>query len=174
MALPATPFVCLIKQATSSNSVSKSISIRLRYGRIGRVVCEVLDRKLIRYIVFEVISIFTTTSSPCPPASTSRQQLTHPPALTPTQVDPQKAIEARNRDLPVFFGESRPWSNTKRDCITLTLILPYARGRLTTRGAPKLQRRVGQNGRDSYILRSWELSFTPRKVIHLSCNRRHF
>jgi len=47
------------------------------YGRIGRVVCEVLDRKFIRYIVFEV--------------------------------NPQKAIEARNRDLPVFFGDvSRP------------------------------------------------------------------
>jgi len=47
------------------------------YGRIGRVVCEVLDRKFIRYIVFEA--------------------------------DPAKAIEARNRGLPVFFGDvSRP------------------------------------------------------------------
>lgn len=47
------------------------------YGRIGKVVCEVLDRKLIRYIVFEV--------------------------------NPIKAIEARNRGLPVFYGDvSRP------------------------------------------------------------------
>jgi monovalent cation:H+ antiporter-2, CPA2 family len=42
------------------------------YGEVGRMVCDMLDRKFIRYIVLES--------------------------------SPQKAIEARNKGLPVFFG----------------------------------------------------------------------
>ena len=47
------------------------------YGRIGRMVCDLLDEKLIRYVAFDI--------------------------------DPAKAIAARNKGLPVFFGDvSRP------------------------------------------------------------------
>ena len=43
------------------------------YGRIGKMVCELLDKKFIPYIAFDI--------------------------------DPAKVIEARNRGLPVFFGD---------------------------------------------------------------------
>ncbi|CAM9981152.1 unnamed protein product, partial [Phaeothamnion confervicola] len=47
------------------------------YGRIGRLVCDLLDRKFIPYVAFEI--------------------------------NPQKAMEARNRGLPVFYGDvTRP------------------------------------------------------------------
>jgi voltage-gated potassium channel Kch len=50
---------------------------RFHFSILFKVVCEVLDRKFIRYIVFEV--------------------------------NPSKVIDARNRGLPVFFGDvSRP------------------------------------------------------------------
>ncbi|KAG5185932.1 Sodium/hydrogen exchanger family-domain-containing protein [Tribonema minus] len=47
------------------------------YGRIGRLVCDLLDKKFIPYVAFEA--------------------------------DPQKAMEARQRGLPVFYGDvTRP------------------------------------------------------------------
>lgn len=47
------------------------------YGRIGKMVCDLLDKKLIPYVAFDV--------------------------------NPSKVIEARNKGLPVFFGDvSRP------------------------------------------------------------------
>lgn len=47
------------------------------YGRIGRLVCDLLDKKFIPYVAFES--------------------------------DPSKAMEARQRGLPVFFGDvTRP------------------------------------------------------------------
>lgn len=47
------------------------------YGAVGRMVCDMLDRRLVRYIVLES--------------------------------NPRKAMEARSRGLPVFFGDiSRP------------------------------------------------------------------
>ena len=47
------------------------------YGRIGKMVCDLLDKKFIPYVAFDV--------------------------------NPAKVIEARNRGLPVFFGDvSRP------------------------------------------------------------------
>jgi voltage-gated potassium channel Kch len=42
------------------------------YGRVGKMVCDMLDRKMIRYIVLDS--------------------------------SPQKAIEARSKGLPVFYG----------------------------------------------------------------------
>jgi hypothetical protein len=55
----------------------KGLVVVCGFGRVGKVVCEVLDQKFIRYIVFEG--------------------------------DPTIAIEARNRGLPVFYGDvSRP------------------------------------------------------------------
>ncbi|CAM9157281.1 unnamed protein product [Discosporangium mesarthrocarpum] len=47
------------------------------YGRIGRLVCDLLDRKFISYVAFDN--------------------------------NPQRAMEARNRGLPVFYGDvARP------------------------------------------------------------------
>ena len=43
------------------------------YGKVGQIICEMLDRKFIPYIVIEN--------------------------------SPQKAIEARNKGLPVYFGK---------------------------------------------------------------------
>ena len=43
------------------------------FGKVGQLVCEMLDRKGIPYVVLEN--------------------------------SPQKAIEARNKGLPVYFGE---------------------------------------------------------------------
>jgi S-adenosylhomocysteine hydrolase len=43
------------------------------YGRVGKMVCDMLDRKLVRYLAFDY--------------------------------SPQKAVEARQKGLPVFFGE---------------------------------------------------------------------
>jgi voltage-gated potassium channel Kch len=42
------------------------------YGRVGKMVCEMLDKMLVKYIVLDN--------------------------------SPQKAFEARNKGLPVFFG----------------------------------------------------------------------
>jgi len=47
------------------------------YGNVGRIVCDLLDKKFIKFVGLEI--------------------------------NPQKAIEARNRGLPVFFGDiTRP------------------------------------------------------------------
>lgn len=47
------------------------------YGIVGKVVCDLLDEKFIKYVGLEV--------------------------------DPDKAIQARNKGLPVFYGDiSRP------------------------------------------------------------------
>jgi Kef-type K+ transport system membrane component KefB/voltage-gated potassium channel Kch len=63
--------------ANTPSDQARELVVVCGYGRIGKVVCEVLDRKFIRYVVFEV--------------------------------NPSKVIEARNRGLPVFFGDvSRP------------------------------------------------------------------
>lgn len=43
------------------------------YGVVGRVVCDLLDAKFVKYVGLEI--------------------------------DPNKAIQARNRGLPVFYGD---------------------------------------------------------------------
>jgi len=56
---------------------SGSFVVVVGYGTIGKMVCDLLDRKFIKYVGLEV--------------------------------DPNKAIQARNRGLPVFYGDiSRP------------------------------------------------------------------
>jgi voltage-gated potassium channel Kch len=54
-------------------SASKDLVFIVGYGRVGQLVCEMLDRKCIPYVVLEG--------------------------------SPERAIEARNRGLPVYFGE---------------------------------------------------------------------
>jgi len=56
---------------------SGSFVVVVGYGTVGKMVCDLLDRKFIKYVGLEV--------------------------------DPNKAIQARNRGLPVFYGDiSRP------------------------------------------------------------------
>jgi len=64
-------------KAQAANSAGKDFVIVCGYGRIGKMVCNLLDKKFIRYVCFDN--------------------------------NPKKTIEARNRGLPVFFGDvSRP------------------------------------------------------------------
>lgn len=52
---------------------SDDFAVVVGYGAVGKVVCDLLDRKLIKYVGIDV--------------------------------DPNKAIQARNRGLPVFYGD---------------------------------------------------------------------
>lgn len=52
---------------------SDGFAVVVGYGVVGKVVCDLLDRKFIKYVGLEV--------------------------------DPNKAIQARNKGLPVFFGD---------------------------------------------------------------------
>lgn len=52
---------------------SDDFAVVIGYGAVGKVVCDLLDRKLIKYVGIEI--------------------------------DPNKAIQARNAGLPVFFGD---------------------------------------------------------------------
>lgn len=52
---------------------SDDFAVVVGYGAVGKVVCDLLDRKLVKYVGIEV--------------------------------DPKKAIQARNAGLPVFFGD---------------------------------------------------------------------
>lgn len=52
---------------------SDDFAVVVGYGAVGKVVCELLDRKLIKYVGLEL--------------------------------DPNKAIQARNKGLPVFYGD---------------------------------------------------------------------
>lgn len=60
-------------EITSSNNKDDSFVVVVGYGIVGKVVCDLLDTKFIKYVGMEN--------------------------------DPKKAIEARNRGLPVFFGD---------------------------------------------------------------------
>jgi S-adenosylhomocysteine hydrolase len=65
-------------------SASKDFVFIVGYGRVGQLVCEMLDRKCIPYVVLES--------------------------------SPQKAIEARNKGLPVYFGELAVCGNGMFGC----------------------------------------------------------
>lgn len=52
---------------------SKDFVVVVGYGAVGKVVCDLLDRKLVKYVGLDL--------------------------------DPNKAIQARNKGLPVFFGD---------------------------------------------------------------------
>jgi len=52
---------------------SEDFAVVVGYGAVGKIVCNLLDEKLIKYVGLEI--------------------------------DPNKAIQARNKGLPVFFGD---------------------------------------------------------------------
>lgn len=52
---------------------SDDFAVVVGYGAVGKIVCELLDRKLVKYVGLEI--------------------------------DPNKAIQARNKGLPVFYGD---------------------------------------------------------------------
>jgi len=52
---------------------SEDFAVVIGYGAVGKVICDLLDRKFIKYVGLEV--------------------------------DPNKAIQARNKGLPVFYGD---------------------------------------------------------------------
>lgn len=60
--------------SSGSNSIQGDFVFICGYGKVGQIICEMLDRKFIPYVVIEN--------------------------------SPQKAIEARNKGLPVYFGKS--------------------------------------------------------------------
>lgn len=59
--------------SSNSNSIQGDFVFICGYGKVGQIICEMLDRKFIPYVVIEN--------------------------------SPQKAIEARNKGLPVYFGK---------------------------------------------------------------------
>ena len=59
--------------SSGSNSIQGDFVFICGYGKVGQIICEMLDRKFIPYVVIEN--------------------------------SPQKAIEARNKGLPVYFGK---------------------------------------------------------------------
>lgn len=64
-------------EAVKAEMKSESYVVVCGYGRIGKMVCDMLDRKLIRYAAIDN--------------------------------SPQRTLEARNKGLPVFFGDvTRP------------------------------------------------------------------
>lgn len=83
------------------------------YGRIGKMVCDLLDKKFINYVAFD-INPSKVRPNINPTQTNRRHHHHHPPMTEPT--DPPthsnnhcQVIEARNRGLPVFFGDvSRP------------------------------------------------------------------
>lgn len=62
-------------QDRDANEIKESddFAVVVGYGAVGKVVCELLDRKLIKYVGIDI--------------------------------DPNKAIQARNAGLPVFYGD---------------------------------------------------------------------
>ena len=71
----STDFTHYLGQDADANEIKNSddFAVVVGYGQVGKVVCNLLDRKLIKYVGLEV--------------------------------DPNKAIQARNLGLPVFFGD---------------------------------------------------------------------
>jgi len=68
-------FTHYIGQDRDANEIKESddFAVVVGYGAVGKVVCDLLDRKFIKYVGIEV--------------------------------DPNKAIQARNLGLPVFYGD---------------------------------------------------------------------
>jgi len=65
------------KEAIEIKDGTEEFVVVVGYGNVGKIVCDLLDKKFIRFVGLEI--------------------------------NPQKAIEARNRGLPVFFGDiTRP------------------------------------------------------------------
>jgi len=65
------------KESQQLKEEASDLVIVCGYGRIGKMVCELLDKKFIKYVCFDI--------------------------------DSKKAVDARNKGLPVFFGDvSRP------------------------------------------------------------------
>jgi len=68
-------FTHYLGQDSEANEIRESndFAIVVGYGKVGRLVCELLDKKLINYVGLEL--------------------------------NPNRAIEARNKGLPVFYGD---------------------------------------------------------------------
>jgi voltage-gated potassium channel Kch len=68
-------FTHYLGQDRDANEIKESddFAVVVGYGVVGKVVCDLLDRKLIKYVGLEI--------------------------------DPNKAIQARNAGLPVFYGD---------------------------------------------------------------------
>lgn len=68
-------FTHYLGQDRDANEIKESddFAVVIGYGAVGKVVCDLLDRKLIKYVGIEI--------------------------------DPNKAIQARNSGLPVFYGD---------------------------------------------------------------------
>lgn len=68
-------FTHYLGQDRDANEIKESddFAVVVGYGAVGKVVCDLLDRKLVKYVGIEI--------------------------------DPKKAIEARNAGLPVFYGD---------------------------------------------------------------------
>lgn len=68
-------FTHYLGQDRDANEIKESddFAVVVGYGAVGKVVCDLLDRKFIKYVGLEV--------------------------------DPNKAIQARNKGLPVFYGD---------------------------------------------------------------------
>jgi CPA2 family monovalent cation:H+ antiporter-2 len=68
-------FTHYLGQDRDANEISESedFAVVIGYGAVGKVVCDLFDRKLIKYVGIDV--------------------------------DPNKAIQARNKGLPVFYGD---------------------------------------------------------------------
>jgi voltage-gated potassium channel Kch len=68
-------FTHYLGQDRDANEIKESddFAVVIGYGAVGKVVCDLLDRKLIKYVGIDI--------------------------------DPNKAIQARNAGLPVFYGD---------------------------------------------------------------------
>jgi monovalent cation:H+ antiporter-2, CPA2 family len=68
-------FTHYLGQDRDANEIKESddFAVVIGYGAVGKVVCDLLDRKLIKYVGIDI--------------------------------DPNKAIQARNKGLPVFYGD---------------------------------------------------------------------
>ncbi len=68
-------FTHYLGQDREANEIKESddFAVVIGYGAVGKVVCDLLDRKLVKYVGIEI--------------------------------DPKKAIQARNAGLPVFYGD---------------------------------------------------------------------
>jgi monovalent cation:proton antiporter-2 (CPA2) family protein len=90
-------FTHYLGQDSEANEIrdSNDFAIVVGYGKVGRLVCELLDKKLFNYVGLEL--------------------------------NPNKAIEARNKGLPVFYGDiGRPevaeaFGADKANAIILTI-----------------------------------------------------
>ena len=71
----STDFTHYLGQDADANEIKNSdeFAVVVGYGQVGKIVCNLLDRKLIKYVGLEI--------------------------------DPNKAIQARNLGLPVFYGD---------------------------------------------------------------------